>query len=179
MLKPAWRKNDKKAKVLIISFSVLIFLTIAGLGKVSLKTDPGFDVHIFARFNAVINSLVAIFLVAALVAVKRKKYLLHKRLMLAAILMSVFFLLSYVIHHLLAGDTRFGGTGAIRYLYFFILVTHIVLASVILPFILFTAYRALVGEYASHRRLAVITWPVWFYVAVTGPVLYLMISPYY
>jgi putative membrane protein len=80
---------------------------------------------------------------------------------------------------LLAGDTRFGGEGAIRIVYFVILITHIFLAAIILPFILFTAYRALTGEYATHKKLAKITWPLWFYVAVTGPVVYLMISPYY
>jgi putative membrane protein len=99
--------------------------------------------------------------------------------MLAAIVMSVLFLVSYICHHLLAGDTSYGGQGAIRYLYYFILITHIVLAAVILPFILFTSYRALVAEWPAHRKLARITWPVWFYVSVTGVIVYLMISPYY
>lgn len=94
-------------------------------------------------------------------------------------ILSVLFLLSYVAHHLLAGDTRFGGEGAIRYFYYFILLTHIPLAGIILPFILFTAYRGLVGEYPKHKKIARITWPVWFYVAVTGPVIYFLIRPYY
>jgi putative membrane protein len=104
---------------------------------------------------------------------------MHKKIMMSAIILSVLFLVSYIAHHLLSGDTKFGGEGAIRYLYFFILITHIFLAAVILPFILFTAYRALVAEWPAHRKLAKITWPIWFYVSVTGVVVYLMISPYY
>lgn len=99
--------------------------------------------------------------------------------MIAAIAFSVLFLLSYICHHLFAGDTKFGGVGSIRYVYFFILITHIILAATILPFILFTAYRAGIAEWPQHRRLAKITWPIWLYVSVTGVVVYLMISPYY
>lgn len=99
--------------------------------------------------------------------------------MLLAMGLSVLFLLSYVVHHLLAGDTKFGGEGTIRYVYFLILITHIILAAVILPFILFTAYRAMIGEYNVHKKIARITWPIWFYVSVTGPIIYLLISPYY
>jgi putative membrane protein len=99
--------------------------------------------------------------------------------MMSAMILSVLFLVSYIAHHLLSGNTTFGGTGAIRHVYFFILITHIFLAAVILPFILFTAYRGLTAEYPAHRKLARITWPIWFYVSVTGVVVYLMISPYY
>lgn len=174
-----WKKNDRKAKQLIYTFSVIIFLLIAALGRTRLNVDVGFDIHIFAAINAVINSIVTVLLVVALIAVKQRKLVLHKNVMLAAMWLSVLFLISYVAHHLLAGDTRFGGEGAIRYLYFFILITHIVLAAVILPFILFTAYRALIGEYEIHKKIARVTWPIWFYVSLTGPVIYLMISPYY
>lgn len=179
MLKPTWKKNDKKAKVLIYIFSVIVFLLIAVLGRTQLNIDAGFDVHIFAFANAIINSIVAVLLVAALIAVKNKQYLLHKKLMLSAMILSVLFLLSYVAHHLLAGDTKFGGEGTIRYLYYFILLTHIPLAGIILPFILFTAYRGLIGKYPEHKKIARITWPIWFYVAVTGPVIYFLIRPYY
>lgn len=113
--------------------------------------------------------------------------------MLAAIILSVFFLLSYIAHHLLAGETKFGDldhngllseeeksmAGSMRIVYYIILFTHIPLAGIILPFILFTAYRALIGEYDRHKKLARITWPIWFYVAVTGVIVYLMINPYY
>jgi putative membrane protein len=149
------------------------------LGRVKLEVDLGFDVHVFAAFNAVINSIVAVLLVAGLVAAKRRNYDTHKKIMLTAIVLSFLFLVSYILHHLFAGETTFGGTGAIRYVYYAILITHIILAAVILPFILFTAYRALIGENAAHRKLARRTWPIWFYVALTGPVVYLLISPYY
>jgi len=93
--------------------------------------------------------------------------------------LSVVFLLSYIAHHLLAGETSFGGTGTIKTIYYFILFTHIPLAGLILPFILFTAYRALISELGAHKKLAKITWPIWFYVAVTGVLVYWLISPYY
>ena len=98
---------------------------------------------------------------------------------MTAMVLSAIFLVSYICHHLFAGDTKFGGTGLIRPIYFFILITHIFLAAIILPFILFTAYRAMVAEFPAHRKLARITWPIWFYVAVTGVLVYLFISPYY
>ncbi|AHF15877.1 DUF420 domain-containing protein [Niabella soli] len=179
MLTPSWTKNDKKAKILIYTFSIIVFAVVVALGRVQLKTDIGFDVHIFARINAVINSIVAVLLLVALFAAKNGKYERHKRLMLTAMVLSILFLLSYIAHHLLAGDTKFGGQGAIRYIYFFILATHIPLAGIILPFILFTAYRGLIGEYPRHRKIAKLTWPIWFYVAVTGPIIYVLISPYY
>jgi putative membrane protein len=99
--------------------------------------------------------------------------------MFGAMLLSLLFLVSYIAHHLLSGDTVYGGQGSIRYVYYFILITHIFLAAIILPFILFTSYRALIGEYARHKKIARITWPIWFYVSVTGVIVYLMISPYY
>jgi putative membrane protein len=99
--------------------------------------------------------------------------------MLWALGFSVIFLLSYICHHLLTGETAYGGSGLIKIVYYFILITHIVLAGLILPFILFTAYRGLTAEYDKHKKLARITWPLWLYVAVTGVVVFLMISPYY
>lgn len=149
--------------------------------------------HIFATINAFINSAIAVLLVAALVAVKNRNYQLHKQLMMLALILSILFLVSYIAHHLLAGEARFGDTnhdgvlsddeklqaGTIRIVYYLILGTHIVLAALILPLILFTAYRALTAEFPAHKKLAKITWPLWFYVAVTGPIVYWMISPYY
>ncbi len=179
MLQPSLVKNDKKAKIFIFTVSFVVFAAVVFLSKYKLDVDLGFDVHVFAKANAIINSMVAVLLLAGLFTVKQKKYELHKKIMLTAISLSVLFLLSYIAHHLLAGDTKFGGTGSIKALYYFILLTHIPLAAIILPFILFTAYRALTGEYDKHKKLVRITWPVWFYVAVTGVVVYLMISPYY
>lgn len=193
MLQPSLVKNDKKAKLLIYVVSFVVFAAVVLLSKFKLEVDLGFDVHVFAKANAIINSVVAMLLLAGLVTIKQKKYLLHKKIMLSAMFLSVLFLISYIAHHLLAGDTKFGDidhngilsddekltAGNLRILYYFILLTHIPLAAIILPFILFTAYRALIGEYGQHKKLTRITWPVWFYVAVTGVVVYIMISPYY
>lgn len=179
MLTPILKKNDKQARLLIYTVSFVVFAAVAVLSKVKLEVDLGFDIHVFALINAVINSAVSILLVWALVAVKNKNYQLHKNIMFGAILLSVLFLVSYIAHHLLAGDTIYGGEGNIRYFYYFILITHIFLAAIILPFILFTAYRSLTGEYASHKKLAKYTWPLWLYVSVTGVIVYMMISPYY
>ena len=179
LLAPSIQKNDKKAGTLIWIFSFVIFSAIAAMGAVHLKVDLGFDVHIFARINAIINTLVTLLLAAALVAVKLRKLVLHKNLMLSAMVLSILFLISYVCHHLFAGDTKYGGVGSIRYLYFFILITHIFLAAIIMPFVLFTAYRALIAEFPRHKKLARITWPIWFYVSMTGVLVYLFISPYY
>ena len=150
MLSPIINKNDRVARLFIFVVSFVVFAAVVILSRVKLDVDPGFDVHIFALINAVINSIVSFLLVAGYIAVRKRQYLVHRNLMAAAILLSVLFLVSYIAHHLLAGDTRFGGEGTIRYIYFFILITHIILAAVILPFILFTAYRALTGEFDMH-----------------------------
>lgn len=193
LIPAAWKKNDHKARILIFAFSFIVFAAIMLLSRVKLNVDLGFNVHLFATFNAVINSMVSVLLVAALVAVKMDKYKLHRNIMVAAMVLSILFLVSYICHHLFAGDTRFGdvnhdgivtelekaAVGKTRIIYYIILGTHIPLAGIILPFILFTAYRGLTGDYAKHKKLARITWPIWFYVAVTGVIVYLMIHPYY
>lgn len=193
MLQPSLKKNDKKARLLIYTVSFVVFAAVVVLSRYKLDVDLGFDVHIFAKVNAIINSVVSVLLITGFITVKQKKYELHKKIMLSAILLSVLFLLSYIGHHLLAGETKFGDidhdgvvsidekfqAGNLRMIYYFILLTHIPLAAVILPFILFTAYRALTGDYDKHKKLVRITWPVWFYVAVTGVAVYLLISPYY
>jgi putative membrane protein len=179
MLKPVLERNDKKANLLITVVSVVVFAAVVILNRIQLELDLPFDPHVFATISAGINSIVAVLLLLGLVTVKQKNYALHKNIMLLAIVLSVLFLLSYIAHHLLAGETKFGGEGISRTIYYIILFTHIPLAGIILPFILFTAYRALTGEYDRHKKLTRITWPVWFYVAVTGVVVYWMISPYY
>ena len=179
MLTPTLQKNDKLANLLIFAFSAVVFIVVVVLSKYQLKLDLGFNVHIFALFNAIINSTVAILLVGGLYAAKNKKYVLHKKIMMFAIVLSILFLVSYIAHHLLAGDTKYGGEGTLRYVYYVILASHIILAAVILPFILFTAYRALTGEYDKHKKLSKITWPLWLYISITGVLVYFMISPYY
>ena len=179
MLKAVWKKNDKQARIFIITVSIVVFAAVVILGRIKLNLDPGFDVHIFAKINAGINTVVSLLLLAGLAAVKNRKLILHKHIMLTAIILSTLFLISYICHHLFAGETKFGGTGTAKIIYYIILGTHIPLAGIILPFILFTAYRALIGEWPGHKKLARITWPVWFYVAITGVAVYWMISPYY
>jgi len=191
--KPVLKRNDKRARIIIWLVSIVVFCGIAILSGVKVRANLNFDPHIFAAFNAIANSCVAVLLIAGFLAVTSGKYHLHKKLMLAAIFLSVLFLVSYVCHHLLSGETKYGDlnhdgilsadektlAGSLRYVYYFILITHIPLAGIILPFILFTSYRALSGEYVKHKRLARITWPIWFYVAISGVAVYLLISPYY
>src|SRR5215218_11497354 len=127
MLPASLQKNDKTARLLILTVSFVIFAAIVLLGRVKLDVNLGFDKHLFARFNAVINSMVSVLLIAGLVTVKQRKYAVHRRLMIAAIILSSLFLISYICHHLFTGDSKFGGEGSIRYVYFIILITHIIL----------------------------------------------------
>jgi putative membrane protein len=193
MLTASWKKNDRKAYLLIFGFSILVFAIISLIARKKLDVHLGFDPNIFALVNAIINSVVTVLLVCGLLAVKMKKFFLHKRIMLTALFLSIVFLVSYICHHLFAGEARFGDmnhdgvlsetekmtAGSARFIYYFILGTHIPLAGIVLPFILFTAYRALIGEFDKHKKLVRITWPLWLYVAITGVVVYFMISPYY
>ena len=182
MLTPLLKKNDKQAKLLIWTVSFVVFAAVVFLVNFKLfkGINLGFNVHLLALLNAVINATVSVLLVWALLAIKNKRYILHKNLMLASIILSSLFLVSYIGHHLLADETKYGGPhDMMRNIYFFILITHIALATVILPFILFSAYWALTGEYDKHKKLSKYTWPLWLYVSVTGVLVYLMISPYY
>ena len=179
-MKAEMKKNDKLAKTLIYLVSAVVFLVVVSLRYLKFtNVDIGFDVHLLAKANALINGTVAVLLVAALVAVKKKNFEAHKKLMKGAIYLSVLFLVTYIGHHMFAGETEFPKDKDVRGFYLVILSTHIVLAAVILPFILFTAYRALIAEFPAHKKLAKYTWPIWFYVAVTGVVVYFMISPHY
>ncbi len=163
----------------IWTFSSIVFLAVVVLGRVQVPAPEGWDIHVFARINAYLNSGVSILLLVGLFSAKAGRWSIHRAVMLAAMALSLLFLLSYIAHHLFAGETTYGGEGTVRVVYYVVLVTHIVLAATSLPFILITAYRALSGAYPAHRKLARRVWPVWFYVSVTGVVVYLMISPYY
>ncbi len=172
-------KNDNVVRWLIGIVSVVVFCVVAALPKIHLGVELPFNPHIFATFNAVVNSAVAILLVLGYVLVRQKNYTAHKNVMLAAIVLSSLFLVSYIAHHLFAGETKFGGEGSIRTFYFVLLISHIALAAIILPIILFTAYRSLTGDFAKHKKIARYTFPLWLYVSITGVVVYLLISPYY
>jgi putative membrane protein len=186
---------ENKFKGSIIAVSIIIPVAVAVLFSVKLK-DFGFDVaplSFLPPIYAGINGLTAILLVAAVMAIKKGNRKLHERLMTFAIACSVVFLVMYVAYHMTADSTKFGDTnldgsldeaeksvvGGMRYLYYFILLTHIALSVIIIPMVLFTYVRALAEQFDKHKKLAKITFPIWLYVAVTGVVVYLMISPYY
>ena len=141
--------------------------------------DVGFDITLFPLLNAVFNSFTFVFLVAALIFIKQKNIKLHKRFIFAAFTTTALFLVSYVTYHGLSEATTFGGEGLIRPIYFFILITHIILAAAIVPLALITVTRGLNMQVAKHRKIARWTMPLWLYVSITGVVVYLMISPYY
>ena len=172
--------SETKAKVgvLIISIVVAVLVGLLNWG-LSERPSVNFDLHIFPKFHAFMNSLVAICLVLGLVFIKKKDIAKHRVSMMSAFILSSIFLLSYVVYHTLADPTSYGGDGPMKYVYYFMLLTHIVLAAGIMPFILMTFYYSLSDNITKHRKLAKITWPLWFYVAITGVFLYFMISPYY
>ncbi|HZX74985.1 MAG TPA: DUF420 domain-containing protein [Cyclobacteriaceae bacterium] len=163
-------------KILIIILSILIPIVVAVLFQVKIE---GYDFSFLPPIYATINGITAILLTTAVVAIKNGKRILHERLMQTCVGLSASFLLMYVIYHMTSDSTSYGGEGIIRYVYFFILITHIALSVVITPLVLFTLSRALAGNFARHKALAKFTFPIWLYVAVTGVVVYLMISPYY
>jgi len=173
--------TEKKYKVWIILLSVIIPIAVAILFSVKLK-DFGFNVEpltFLPPIYATINGLTALVLIVAVIAIKKGNRTLHERLMKFAIILSVLFLVMYVAYHMTSDSTPFGGEGMIRYVYFFILLTHILLSIIIIPMVLITYVRALTERFDKHKKLAKITFPIWLYVAITGVVVYLMISPYY
>ena len=183
MLTPLFKKNDKVAYSIIAVLSVVVFAAVVLLRQDAVKglakMDVGFNPHIFAKLNAIINATVSVLLLVGLVLIKQRKLEAHRTVMLTCMALSALFLLSYIAHHLLAPETRDGRVGPVHYFYLAILITHIFLATIILPFILYTSYQSLSGDYASHKKVARITFPIWLYVSVTGVLVYLMISPYY
>jgi len=161
--------------------SILIPVVVAVLFRVNLR-DLGYDVEplfFLPPIYATINGFTAVFLVAAVVAIKNGNKVLHERLIKVCMACSLAFLGMYVAYHMTSTSATFGGEGWIRPVYFFILITHIVLSIIIIPLVLFTFVKGITGRYEQHRKWARITFPLWLYVAVTGVVVYLMISPYY
>ncbi|WP_267295643.1 DUF420 domain-containing protein [Parachryseolinea silvisoli] len=161
---------------LIIALSVVIPVAVAVLFGVKV---PGYDLSFLPPIYASMNGITAVLLIAAVVAIKNGKRVLHERLIKICMLCSALFLVMYVLYHMTSDSTPFGGTGPIRYVYFVILISHILLSVIVIPFVLFSYVRALSGNFARHRKLAKVTFPIWLYVAVTGVIVYLMISPYY
>jgi len=128
---------------------------------------------------ATINGITAIVLLLAFWAIKNKKIALHERLIKTAILFSITFLIMYVAYHMTSESTKFGGEGTIKYIYYVVLITHIVLSIIVIPFVLITYVRAITKNFERHKKIARITFPLWLYVAISGVAVYIMISPYY
>ncbi|SHG68351.1 DUF420 domain-containing protein [Winogradskyella jejuensis] len=174
-------EKEKKYNKWIVALSIIIPVAVAALFGVNLRR-LGFDVEpltFLPPIYASVNALTAIVLIAAVVAIKKRNRKLHENLMKFAIALSVSFLVMYVAYHMTSDSTKFGGEGVIRYIYFFILITHILLSIVVIPFVLVTYVRAITNNIKRHKKIAKITFPLWLYVAITGVVVYLMISPYY
>lgn len=161
---------------LIIVLSVVLPLAVAILFKVKI---PGYDLSFLPPIYASINGLTAILLVVAVVAIKNQKKKLHEYLMKTCIGLSAAFLVMYVLYHMTSDSTPYGGEGPMRIVYYVILISHILLSVAVVPLVLFTFSRALAGNFERHKALAKFTFPIWLYVAITGVLVYLMISPYY
>lgn len=177
----ATQSLEKKFSLPIIIISILIPVVVAVLFMIKLK-DFGIKVepmHFLPPIYAAINGLTAVLLIAAVIAIKNRKVRLHQTLMSTAIACSLLFLVLYVAYHMTTDSTKFGGEGAIRYVYFFILLSHIALSIIVIPFVLFSYVRAIGRDFVGHKKLTYYTFPIWLYVAVTGVIVYLMISPYY
>ncbi len=169
--------REKRYKRGIIILSIVIPLAVAALFGIKIpNVEP---LTFLPPIYASINGVTAILLIAAVIAIKKGNRVLHERLNTLAIVCSVLFLVMYVAYHMTSDSTEFGGEGAIKYVYFFILITHIVLSIAVIPFVLITFMRAKLEKFPEHKKIAKITFPLWLYVAVTGVIVYLMISPYY
>jgi putative membrane protein len=173
--------SEKKYRFFITAVSIAIPLAVAVLLTVRLK-DFGINVEPLPFLPAIystINGITALLLVTAVIAIKNGKRKLHQQLMTSSIVLSVLFLVLYIAYHLTTDATKFGGTGSIRYVYFFLLISHIFLSIITIPLVLISYVRALNERFDQHKKIAKITFPIWLYVTISGVIVYLMISPYY
>ena len=168
--------------------SLIWFLTILIIGVILgtylLPTNPdatigGIELTVLPMLNAILNSFTFVFLLSALIMIKKKNIKMHRRLIIAAFVTTFLFFISYLTYHSMAESTSYCGDGALMYIYYFTLITHIVLAALIVPLALITLGRGLNMEVEKHRKIARWTMPLWLYVSLTGVLVYLMISPYY
>lgn len=188
---PIAKKNYTKA-IIVVSIAIPAAVAFLILGP-QAKLDLGFNTRSLPLFHAMLNSSTAILLLASLYFIRHGQVTAHRRANWTAVILSTVFLVSYVIYHATNPSTRFGDlnhdgllsdaekrqAGVLRYIYYFVLSSHILLSGIIVPFVLFTMQRAYQEKFDRHRKLARITWPLWLYVAVTGVVVYVMVSPYY
>lgn len=168
---------EKKLNKIAWVITAAVLLLVVMMRKIKIETS--IDFTFLPAVYSSLNAITAVILMAGLYFIRQKKVELHRKAMSLSVLTSLLFLLGYVLYHITTEETKYGGEGAIRTLYFFLLITHVVLAAVIFPFILFTFIRAYTGFFERHRQMARWVYWVWLYVALTGPVLYFMISPYY
>lgn len=170
-------QKEKKYNKWIVVLSILIPVVVTVLFGVKIpNVEP---LSFLPPIYATINGVTACVLITAFWAIKNKKRRLHERLMKLAILLSVSFLVMYIAYHMTSDSTKFGGEGAIKYVYYFVLLSHILLSVLVIPFVLITYVRAISQNFERHKKIARITFPLWLYVAISGVVVFLMISPYY
>ncbi|MFO8147943.1 MAG: DUF420 domain-containing protein [Bacteroidota bacterium] len=173
-------KIDKIAIPAIITISVVVPILVLILMYLPERYNLfGTQSGTFPFFHAVLNGSTALLLLFGYFFMRRKEYKWHRNFMITAFLLSAIFLVSYVISKISNDPIPYGGEGFLRYIYFFILITHIALSAIIVPLVLFTMYRGLTGQYKKHAKIARWTFPIWLYVAITGVLVYLFMLPYY
>lgn len=171
--------KEKSYYNLIRILSIAIPITVAVLLGIRQKVDLGEWTRALPHLNAVINSLTSVLLITGFVFIRQQNVVAHRRSMQSAFVLGSLFLVSYVLYHLTNDSTSFGGEGAVRYLYFFILISHILLSIGVVPLVLLAVYFAWSNQITRHKKIVKWTFPIWLYVSVTGVIAYLMISPYY
>ncbi|MCH7224695.1 DUF420 domain-containing protein [Haloferula sp. A504] len=179
LARPAKEELAAKLRVVAWIVSAAVLLLVGVMQRVRLDLPKGWDTSMLPPFHATVNALGAVVLIAAFVFIKQGKVALHRAAMMFAMVLSVLFLFSYVAYHLTNDPTRYPEDGPMRGFYLVLLLTHILTAAVSFPFILFTFVAAWTNRFAAHRKLARWVFPLWLYVAVTGPVCYWMLRPYY
>jgi len=177
MNKTSASKEKSKYNKLIVVLSIFIPLVVAVLFGIKIpNVEP---LTFLPPIYATTNAITAFVLIFAFIAIKNKNINLHKRLMQTAIVLSILFLVMYVAYHMTSDSTKFGGDGILKYMYYFILITHILLSIIVIPFVLVTYVRAITNDIERHKKIAKITFPLWLYVAVSGVLVFILISPYY
>lgn len=170
----------KKLKLAVNAISILLPVLVGIMFQFKFKDfEWPFDVHVLPLINAILNGGCALLLIGALVAIKNKNVELHTRLIYAAMVLSLLFLVVYIMYHTTAGHTKFGGEGNIRLVYFVLLITHIITAAIQAPFVLYAFLYGYTNQIEKHQKIVKISYPLWLYVSITGVICYLMISPYY
>ena len=174
--------NQRNYNPFIWSLSVVAVIIILGINYIPRSTTGtifGMDLTVLPLLNAVLNGFAFVFLILALIMIKKKNIKAHRNYIFAAFIATFLFLISYLTYHAMAGSTSFGGDGMLKVIYYFVLITHIILSTALLPLSLFTLAKGLNMQVEKHRKIARWTMPIWLYVSFTGVLVYLLISPYY